>query len=357
MRKELSFGYPFSGFASTTFINCFASVYMFLEGIPLPASDYDCKRLRGEACDSCGNCQGGGDTPLTVQEQYFFLFDTVSGRSSLRCRFDGEPTAPQRRVCASDFYDAGADETVDFLFGYAGYAYDKLTNPAEFRGAVAASIDAGRPLIAKARADEGRFHVIVGCDGDKLLSPDYANAQRPPAEPPAYDGLEALYRVGGKVRPRYTFKDGLRRVVEIMEYNAAEGLWDAYIEKMGLYTADSFDRADLGEKKARMKRVADTMWHTFNCHNFAEVFRRRRVDELRAPALDGLCAAIGGPCHGYTHDLAWALIGLEERADWTKHHARYFGEMAQLTLRQIADNDARALEAVKAIIELIHTDL
>ena len=43
-------------------------------------------------------------------------------------------------------------------------------------------------------------------------------------------------------------------------------------------------------------------------------------------------------------DLAWALIGLEQCADWSKHAAGYFGEMVELTLRQIAKNDAETEE-------------
>ena len=102
-----------------------------------------------------------------------------------------------------------------------------------------------------------------------------------------------------------------------------------------------------------MKRVADTMWHTFNCHNFAEVFRQRWYEELRNPAFDDMCRTIGGPCYGYTHDLAWALIGLEECADWSKHAAGYFGEMVELTLSQIAKNDAGALAAIKEIVSVL----
>jgi len=120
------------------------------------------------------------------------------------------------------------------------------------------------------------------------------------------------------------------------------------------------------EKKARMKRVAETMWHTFNCHNFAEVFRKYRDDgdasvydnvgdmkKLRNPALKELWDKISGPCCGYTHDLAWALIGLEECADWSKHAAGYFGEMVQLTLSRISNNDAAAFDAVKKAIEIL----
>ena len=139
-----------------------------------------------------------------------------------------------------------------------------------------------------------------------------------------------------------------------MEYNINENLWGGYTEKLGLYTADSLGKADIDEKKARMKRVAETMWHTFNSHNFAEVFRNR-YSLLQNPAFDDICAKISGPCYGYTHDLAWALIGLEECADWSRHAAGYFGEMVELTLFQLEKNDRAVLEEVNRAIHILES--
>ena len=79
-------------------------------------------------------------------EGIFFLFDTMCGRSSLRCRFDGELTEIHRTICEIGFYDGGAQDNIDFLFGFAGYAYSKITEG--FDRAIAASMDAGRPAIA-----------------------------------------------------------------------------------------------------------------------------------------------------------------------------------------------------------------
>lgn len=365
MKNQLSFTVPFSGFAATTFINCFASTYMFLEGIATSDhSDYDCKQMDGKQCDSCGNCGNGGDTPITMQERYFFLFDTMCGRSSLRCRFDGEPTEMQKMIGETDFYDGGTDNNIEFLFGFAGYEYRKLTAPEEYKDAIIGSIDSRKPVIAKVKSGDGRFRVITGYDGDNLLCPDYTNAQNKPDRAPQYDELDTLYIVGEKIAPRYTLLDGLKRIRQVMEYNINENLWGSYTEKMGLYTSDSLSRADITEKKARMKRVADTMWHTFNCHNFAEVFRRCRdgqpvpngileMASLRGPELNELWNKISGACYGYTHDLAWALIGLDECADWSRHAAGYFGEMVELTILQIARNDIEALDVIKKAIELL----
>ena len=349
--KKLDFNIPFSGFCGTTFINCFTSTYMFLEGIA-GNDDYDCKKKRGEKCDGCGNCRGSSKQ---LQEKWFFLFDTVCGRSSLRCRFDGEPTEMQKMVGEPSFYDGGSDNNVDFLFGFAGYDYSKLIEPSDFRAAVEASVGTGKPALARVKSgDGGRFRVITGYDGEVLSGPNYAGAQKPPKEAPSYGDIDALYIIGGKQSPRYTLIDGLKRIETIMEYNQAEKLWDGYMQKMGLYTSDSLSKVDAEEKKRRMKRVAATMWHTFNCHNFAEVFRHPIIEELNDPTLKNLYRPIGGPgpnYHGYTHDLAWALIGLEERADWTKRADGYFGEMVELVLMKIRDNDAGVLKAVKEMIK------
>ena len=351
MKKELDFKIPFSGFAGTTFINCFTSTYLFLENIEVTGeAEYACNLREKGYCNKCCNC---GKTPMAMQERFFFIFDTVCGRSSLRCRFDGTPTEMQQLITDPVHDDDGTDDTVDFLFGFAGYEYRQLTDPSVFRGEIEAAIDGGKPVIAKVKSEGARFRVITGYDGDKLICPDFSGAQDKPEGAPFWDELDILYMIGDKIAPRYTFLDGLKRIRRVMEYNVAEKLWDGYMEKIGLYGPDGLGGAPLDEKKARMKRVADAMWLTFNSHNFAEVFRQRNVPELKDPVFDGICQKIGAPFYGYTHDLAGSIIGLEECADWSKHYAGYWGEMVQLTLRRIRDNDSAVLEEVKRMIEIL----
>ena len=336
---------------------------MYLENIDIGKNDYDCRQTEGKPCNSCGRCGGGGSTPISVQEKYFFLFDTMCGRSSLRESFDGGLTEMQKLIGETEDDECGTDHTVDFLFGFAGLDYQKLTDSAEFEKAIAVSIDSGKPVIAKVKSGRGRFRVITGYNGGGLVCPDFTNAQQKPDHAPACGEIEILYVIGGKTAPRFTARDGLKNILRVMEYNAEEKFWDIYTEKTGLYGADGFAKAGIEEKKARMKRVADTMWHTFNCHNFAEVFRKFRDDnaavydgisdmkKLSAPEFRELWAKIGGPCYGYTHDLAWALIGLQQCADWTKHAAQYYGEMVQLTLYQIKKNDLEVMEAIRSALQ------
>jgi len=372
MKKTLDFNIPFCGFAGTNFVNCFASVYMFLEGIDIGGSDYACRQLEGKGCNSCGNCAGGGGTPISRQEKFFHLFDTMCGRSSLRCRFDGAPTEMQKWTGETKPDSCAPDETIDFLFGFAGYGYRKVTDAAVFKEGIAASIDKGRPVIAKVKAGAWPFRVIIGYEcanlrRNKLLCPSFINAQNPPKRAPKYGELEALYVIGDKIPPRYTLKDGLDRIVKVMEYNQNEKLWEGIEKKIAMYNPDGIDTVGTEEKKARLKRVAETMEYTWNSHNFAEVFRVYRdgdasvydrvgdMSKLRDPALKDGWDQIGGPLYGYTHDLCWAVVGLEQTADWTKHVYRtgYFGEMVQLALVKIREHDEKALEIIRRVLELL----
>ena len=178
MKKELAFTIPFSDFASTTFINCFASTYMFLEKIETCAEvDYVCNQQKNGQCNDCGNC-----APAAMQERYFFLFDTTCSRSSPCCRFDVKPTKIQKMICETDFYDGGTENNIEFLFGFAGYEYRLLTDSTVFKSEIIASIDANKPLIAKVKTGDRRFRVISGYNNDTLLCPDFSNAQQKPQD-------------------------------------------------------------------------------------------------------------------------------------------------------------------------------
>ncbi|MCL2741835.1 MAG: hypothetical protein FWE70_06975, partial [Oscillospiraceae bacterium] len=265
MASRIAFDVPLSGFAGATFLNCFTSVYLFLEGIP-----------HGR------------------HERHFFTFGTLCGHTSLRFRYGGEPTAMERLLCVRDFYDCGGDAAVDYLFGLAGYDFGQMVDPADFKGEIESMVDAGRPVIVGTKAANDQYRIITGYDGEMLLSPEYKGAQRPPENPPTYDEIEVLYVFGGKAEPRYGLPDGLRQIVKVMEANKAEDTWGTYLAKFGSYPEgpDSFIKAGAEEKAARMRRLQKSMWDVMNVHNFAEVFRHRHHDGLRDPALDELRARL-----------------------------------------------------------------
>ncbi len=207
--------------------------------------------------------------------------------------------------------------------------------------------------------------MITGYDGDRLICPSFVNAQDRPRAVPCLDELDALYLIGERESPRFSAADGLRRIRAVMEYNLSEGLLADYTARLGWY-GDGMGQVDSAGREKRMQRVCDTMWHLFNSHNFAEVFREIRdgrtvydkisdMKRLHTPAIRELCARIGGPSYGYTHDLAWALIGLNERTKgaWNTHYACGWSEMTELVLTQILRNDQDVLDAVNQILELL----
>lgn len=349
MKCELPFALPFSGFTAANFINCFSSVYLFLEGLH-GQDDYACKQRQGLPCDGCGHC--GGST-AKLQERYYFLTDLVSGRSALRCRFDGAPSDMQRRVGETDEDGCGTDETVDFVFGFYGYSYRKSTDSSAFAEEIRRSVSGGRPVLARVRQGAGRFRVITGIDGDTPLGPVYTGAQQPPEGAPVLSDIDALLLIGDKTAPRFTLKDALLRVLDILRKNREQRLWEGYEAKLGWYSPDGMRAQGPEERARRMQRVAETMWHTFNCHNFAECFRNPLPEPLRAPALRPLRDKIG-PSYGYTHDLAWALIQLSETADWSRReYACGTAEMVELTLGRIRQNDEDVLAAIEQAIPLL----
>jgi len=205
MENKLSFEIPFAGFAGTTFINCFNSAFIFMEDINLGGTDYECAKNDGKPCNSCGNCANGGSTPAAVVEKYFFLFDTVCGRSSLRCRYGGGMTEAQKNICETDFYDGGTEGNIDFLFGFAGYDYKKINDSAYFMNEIIRAVGNDRPVIARLNGGGEAFRVITGYDGESLISPDYANAQRRPEKNPDVDEIETLYIFGEKIKRNILF--------------------------------------------------------------------------------------------------------------------------------------------------------
>jgi hypothetical protein len=320
--KKLDFPYPFAAFMELDFINCFACVYNHLEG-----------KQEGE----------GGP---------FFLFDTMCGRSSIRFTFDGKPNEMQKWIGdVEDGSPASTDDTVNFLFGFAGYHYRICTDTDAYKDEITASINAGKPVIAKVKTGRGRFRVIIGYDGKKLLEASYESiCHDRPKKAVKYGDIEALYIVGDKIQPRYTLLDGLRRIRQVMEYNAAHKPRGSYIENLDM---GALEKVDSKEKQARMKRLAWTMWH-METYSFAEGLGSHIFDELQNPAFQELRKQIRDICYGICN-YNWALIGLAECANW-EHHAYKDGEvglLVEMTLEKMQKDEDDVLDLVKQAIAIL----
>ena len=221
-----------------------------------------------------------------------------------------------------------------------------------------------KPVIVKLKENRVPFAVITGIDEDEIICPDFRCAQKSPDPAVVFEGIDTLYIAGEKTAPNYSLIDGLKRIERVMEYCLDEDLWGEYMKKIGTYGPDSLGEDKPEGRKERMKRLAATMWHTFNCHNFAEVFRiylgDRPVDylydcvgdvkKLGAPVLYETLSTINWR-YGYTHDLAWSLIGLEECIDWNDWKSHYYGDMLEVVIGKIKENDEAVLECVRCIMK------
>ena len=332
MKNSLDFTIPFSPFAFTDFISCFASTYMFLENID------------------------NSDT-----DAVFFLFDTMCGRSSLRLRFDKKPSEMQKLIgeIEADGYYNGTDSTIDFLFGFAGYEYRKCIDTATFKDEIIASINTGKPVLGKVKSGNGRFRVITGYDSETLISPDYDHAQDKPGSAPSYDELEVLYIIGNKISPRYTFRDGLARIQQVIGQNIKEKIWDDYIEKMGGWimfsSNDGLEQANLEERISRMNHLTFTMQYAWNCHNFGETFRDCYLKEMKNPAFTEIWGKISDAC--YCIDaFGHAVNYLNGQIDWSNiHFAVVPGLSATLCmiLEKVKKLDMEILELIKQAIMIL----
>jgi hypothetical protein len=139
------------------------------------------------------------------------------------------------------------------------------------------------------------------------------------------------------------------------------------MDKLGTYKG--FFDADLEEKKKRLKRVAETMHHLLNCHNFRETFcfydgrpdyNIHGAEQLKRAELAPLWGQIDSYPNSYnhTHDLAWGLIAVEGCTDWglNTFTSQFLGPLAENTIAQIAMNDEMVLECIEKAIAILEKD-
>lgn len=352
MKNALDFDIRFSGLRETDFINCFASAIMFLEdGGKASGNDVPCKNGHN-VCSGCG--VGCNDSPASRQARWFFLFDTMSGVSCIRRRYGGEPSEMMKALGDGATDSPENDCTYDFLFGFSGYDYRKLAEPGAFKTAIVQSIDAGKPVLAKVKT---HFHVIIGYDGDTLLCPDYANAQSRPSAP-EYSEIETLYIIGDKGAPRYTLKDGLDRVRQMMELNAQEKIWDGYLEKAWdviLPSDDEFKKLSPEQQKSFMAELTAAAWMAWTSHNLGQAFASRHHDEMRNPKFAELWAKITERCNR-SCEVGHAINYLNGKIDWSELHASLrsgLGGMLLMMIERYKALDAELLDLVKQAIMMM----
>lgn len=235
-----------------TFINCFASVYTYLNRNTF-IDEYQCNVKDANDCTACNKCR---DYMKNKQESYYFLFDTMCGNASIRPNFDNTIENIDNKP-----------ETIDFLMNFAGYEYDTLSE--DFSRKVKESLDANKPVIARIKGDiKGNFgnyfRVIIGYDNDSFIIVKNNTIKNIPDRPVTCNDFSEVIVISNTTKPKYMLVDCLKRIKAVMENNLT--IWDECIKKFN-YFDENLHSVGIDEIKKRFDRISSMSYYNFNCHN------------------------------------------------------------------------------------------
>ncbi len=301
MKNQLQYDAPFWIWGGHGFYNSYASVYMYMQ--------------------KQNGCAVALNRPEDFAENLNNLFETMAGQTIMRSSWSGEPTAIQKEleVRFGDGSNA-TDRLVDFIVGFTGYEYKKITT--ELKQAVMDSINAGKPVIAKLKADDWQselgkgYRVIIGYDEDALLEPGYVyESSAAPAKPVTYDQMECIYLFGEKTAQKYTMLDVLKQMEEIMNSDFAQGIWVDFAYHFDFEHGDWGKTA--GEVKQRFERLEDMGWN-LSCmgHSLQNATGDRELLQslgLNIKQHDELISTLGEQTH-LLHNLGYQANALRSSA-------------------------------------------
>lgn len=249
MKKQLDFKSPFWNWGGLGFFNCYASVYLYLQG---GSGDIVCSAKEGNGCNDCRNCSDVLNN----------LFATIQGQWTTRSSWSGEKTKVQEKLDKEFGNSSNAsDKLVDFIIGFTGYDYKKVSR--NFNENIVQSIHEGKPVIAKLKEDQlscdcGKgYRIFIGYDEDTLLEPDYKPAVDH-VETTDYSEIECLYILGEKVPQKYKFIDFLKIMERAMDSDYSEGIWYDFIQKFD-FEGKNFGKLNSAEIKSRFARLRNVM--------------------------------------------------------------------------------------------------
>jgi len=224
----------------------------------LPAHEFTedtpfyCAR-KASPCMECGNCGGGN-----LKKHHAALYhdyQTVSGVS-----FGWawpEDSSEYHTIPGAGPNWRWPDEFVGFLMDFTGLAWRRLEKgegKEEVAQAIAASVDAGFPVLLKLGSGPD-WHVVTGYDGEILYGLDshahYDSSVRPQVRPDRYTegglfvlsewygAFEGAILIEGRRKPSATLSDVLRRVIAVLEHPAHARLETELYRRIERINADN----------------------------------------------------------------------------------------------------------------------
>lgn len=267
-------------------------------------------------------------------------FLTFCGIPLIRNDYQNSMTEAKKLSGADGSYFA-SEHNVDFLFGYTGYEYDKITEKAKFNNIIKKSINEEKPVLAKIKS--AGYCIISGYDDDNFISTNY-NKQALNAET-----IEHIYIFGNKTEPRYRLKDALKRVLYYIEWNVNERIWDKHIEEINAIRGD---KKETDELKKVVGIIADHSFEASYTWAFAETFNKRFSDELKNPKLDEMCSKLGDL--GYNNcTYSWRTLFLKEQTNWDFKYVQYYGTLIDMVVELVRSHQKADREFIDIINSMI----
>lgn len=339
MVEKLEYPYPITNWDIYNFSDCFGSLYMFLEKMSAEKVDYYCcKQEKGDCYGGeHGLCRETGFSPSRTHEILYHTFETLSGTNSAITACGRESKI---RKTIRD-----ADGTMDFIFKYTGYNYEKYTDG--FANKIVTSINAGIPVLA--RLKDNHFRLLAGYEDNSFTALEKTGDRLLTA-----DELDSIYIIAGKTERTYFLVDALKRIRRVLDCNREEKVWDEYIESFRYW--GKLEHESLDEIKNRFLLLKTTL--TWWCHSFAETFRHKILVELKDERLNKAMNDIDA-AYDDSHTAGWQGHALYNSRDWTKrlNHSEEWGycELGADVTRRLKKDDGLVYDAVCEMIEIIES--
>jgi hypothetical protein len=339
--KKIDYQYPVTSWEVYDFIDCFSSLYMFLEKMSAEKVDYYCCKQEKGDCYGCkhGLCRETGFSPAKIQEILGCTFSTLSGTTSAIAAYGRE----------SDIHKSvySTDDTINFILKYTGYNYEKHTDDLIRKATF--SIDADVPVLI--RLKDNRFRTVIGYDGNSLIA-----IQKSGERVFTADEIDNIYVIIGKAERTHILIDALKRIKHVMECNREDGLWDEYIENFRFW--GKREDAKIDDIKNRFSLLKSTLDSWF-CHNFAETFRHKILAELKDQRLENAMKDIDR-AYDDSHTAGWEGHALFNCRDWSKRHSDsieggYF-ELAVGVVKRLKNDDKFVYDAICEMIGILESD-
>ncbi len=327
--KKLDFDTPFSGFSHMGFFNCMAAVHTHF-AFPQAPTEY----------------KNGWDyeiSPGGMQEDWLFLFGTMSGYNSTLESLDGQKQRP-------------ADQSVyaDFCMKFAGMRYHTVTDAAGFKDALVDSIERGYPVIAVLN-QPNQCRVLIGCDEDAILCADPQGVEVP-TEDVTYADIKALYVITERGEPEYTLVDGLKNLEASLVAVLDGRYWDMIVKQFD-YWENGYAEKPLEETKKLFERLTALMCNFDHCHNVSTVFCHKAHPELWDDRLAKASVKIDG-AYFDAHETQWALQALHDCRHW--HHPEWCSKesgmfmFVRIGAENLRKDDKAVLAAVRKMIAVLN---